>query len=166
WERVGPAARALPLVPTLVGWRAPAEALLLLSPSEEAPVLPILEALGFPVAPPALAPYSNLLRTLGVAPLDALRLAAALRQAGLDNRTPAADAPGWLLDDAQRGLLSEEVAVLLRRPSGSTAGPAAGPAAGSTSAQAALAACALALAEDGAFAPPADLVRATAPVAG
>ena len=127
------------IVPTGKDWAKPADATLLQNRDEEESNIPVLEALGFAIASPNLAPYTNLLRAVGVAVLDGRKLAASLKATGLMDRAAPASAPAWLTDEALHLQLADEVATLRAR---------------TEVADDDLASCAIAIASDGAYAPP------------
>ena len=132
------------IVPTGKGWFKPADATLLQNRDEETPNIPVLEALGFAIASPSLAPHTSLLRAVGVTVVDGRKLAAALNKVGLAGRVSPTSAPAWLTDKALHGQLADEIATLRKR---------------TEAADDDLASCAIAIAADGAFAPPNALLR-------
>lgn len=139
WEDVVPLLPGQPVVYTVAGdWRLPAEARLWdRLPTQE--TVQVVNGLQLPLAHPDLAPYYPLLGRpdIGVPPLDAAGLSAALLAAGLDRPIPLAQAPAFLRSLESLQALWQMIDPLLGR---SPAARAQG--------LAALAPCAIALTEE------------------
>ena len=147
WDRIGPALSNGPFILASKGdWRRATEVLLLQSVREETPAIPVLTALDVPIVHPDLAPYYNLLREIGVRPLAALDIAAAMKRQSFDRPIQLGEAPDWLRDP--RGVLLDELDRLLQRATRDQV----------VAVKEELSACSLARTRDGLIAPP-EMVR-------
>lgn len=118
WQTISPIVREGPYVRTSVGsWTQPAQARLLESLKEQAPLLPLLESLGLQVVSPELQPYFNLLRNseIGVAFFRVGDLTEAMKSAGLDKETALQACPQWLRKSEHRSVLGPVLEKLLER---------------------------------------------------
>jgi len=116
WRQAKPQLQTHPSIYTSVGtWSVPKGTFLLKKKDEEAPNLPVLEAMSLPVVHPTLNKHYNILLELGVTDLTATTLARHLKKEGLTDPCPLADAPQWMQNQTQRELLANEIAILLKR---------------------------------------------------
>ena len=150
WDEAKLIVQNTAVVPTGLGWVKPAEAILLQNCEDEAPNLPVLEALGLTIVSPDLAPLANLLRQVGVPILSVRLFADILKAKGLTQRQKPETASAWLADEVLYRQLAAEIAILRSR---------------SEEGAADLAACSIAIAEDVTFAPPSILVRGSSSAA-
>ena len=139
--------RNFPVVFTSRGqWKTPEQTLLLQSRDSEGACLGILESLNLHIAHPEIGSYANLLRNLGVPYLSATHLAQALKNSGLDEPVPIAQAPDWIQSAENRDLLADEIGILTNRPGSGDD----------------LESCLIALSAEGWLCPISDLRRASA----
>lgn len=152
WEKAAPLLSSSQIVYTTAGqWVRPGEARLLES-DEELEASSILEGLGIQVVHPDLRPYFGLLRQneVGTPRLTVQDVVEVLRQAGLSQRTPLAQAPkGLRTIDGWQKLWRALDALLERRQTSYE----------KEQAIACLRSCAIALGQDGALWIPSDLSR-------
>ena len=119
WVNMKAVALRAPIVYTSTGkWLTPDKAHLLQNLEQEQPCLSILERLNVSVVHPELSEFRNLLTGMNVNIFSAFDLSDALANCGLDKAVMVDNAPDWLRDAEQHGLLATEIQLLLERVKG------------------------------------------------